>query len=362
MIRLKHRSSDSRTRRPCRRRGLLTWWTAGLTCWIAAGPPNARAEPPHTLAITEVRIVAGDGQIIEQGTILIDQGRIVAVGQDVAVPAYAEVVEAAGHVAYPGFIDAHGHLGIPEQKRSEEERHRLEDERPDPKEGPLAETRAANRRGIRADARAEILYAPSSEGLEKHREAGFTTALVAPRSGVLAGSSMLVNLSKAPMRRAILSTDVAQHAGFVTGEPGSYPEALLGRIAQFRQVMSDARWYAQARKYAARHPRTAERPPFDRALESLQPVLRGQIPVIFEANTADEIRRALDLAEEFNVNVIISGGAEAWRLVDRLKARRVPQIISLKFPEEPDYGKKDSKRQSESPATQPASQPSTQPA
>ncbi|MHC4090403.1 MAG: amidohydrolase family protein [Planctomycetota bacterium] len=91
-------------------------------------------------------------------------------------------------------------------------------------------------------------------------------------------------------------------------------------------------------------------------------MLRGQIPVIFEANTADEIRRALDLAEEFNVNVIISGGAEAWRLVDRLKARRVPQIISLKFPEEPDYGKKDSKRQSESPATQPASQPSTQPA
>ncbi|MHC4090404.1 MAG: amidohydrolase family protein [Planctomycetota bacterium] len=220
MIRLKHRSSDSRTGQPCRRRSLLTLWTAGLTCWIAAGPPNVRAEPPHTLAITEVRIVAGDGQIIEQGTILIDQGRIVAVGQDVAVPAYAEVVEAAGHVAYPGFIDAHSHLGISDQKRLEEERHRLEDERPDPKEGPLAETRAANRRGIRADARAEILYAPSSEGLEKHREAGFTTALVAPRSGVLAGSSMLVNLSKAPMRRAILSTDVAQHAG---PRPGSTP-------------------------------------------------------------------------------------------------------------------------------------------
>ena len=308
------------------------------------------------MAITGVQIVPGDGRVIEKGTILIDKGRIVDFGEDVAVPAYAEVVDATGHVAYPGFIDAHGHLGMPDKQRTEKERRRVEDESPDPKEGPLPETRAANRRGIRPEARADVLYAPTPGELQKHRQAGFTTALVAPSEGILAGASVIVNLSDAPIRRAILATGAAQHAGFVTGEPGDYPGSLLGIIAQFRQVMSDARWYVEARKYAARHPRTARRPPFDRALDALKPVFTGQVPLVFEADTEDEIRRALDLAEEFNVNVVISGAGEAWRLVDRLKAGRVPLIVSLKFPEEPEYGSKGhrEKKQDKPPTTQPA--------
>ncbi|MCH7814299.1 MAG: amidohydrolase family protein, partial [Planctomycetes bacterium] len=315
-------------------------------------------------AVTGARIVTGDGQTIEAGTILIDQGRIVEVGQAVEVPAYAEVIDAAGHVVYPGFIDAHSHLGIDDTKRTEKQRRRVEDENPDPKQGPLAETRAANRRGIRAEWQARDLYAPSKDDLERHRKAGFTTALAAPRSGILAGSSILVSLSDVPLRRALLRTDVGQHAGFTTGEPGDYPGSPLGSMAQFRQVMVDARWYAQAVKYAQRHPRTAQRPPSDAALDALQAVLIGRLPLIFEADTEDEMRRALDLAAEFNVDLIISGATEAWRLVDRLKGERVRLIVSLKFPEEPEYGKKDDKKAKagkSSTKTEPTSQPTTQP-
>ncbi|MCP4250600.1 MAG: amidohydrolase family protein [bacterium] len=325
---------------------------------------GARAAEPHTIAVTGARIVTGDGQTIEAGTILIDQGRIVEVGEAVEVPAYAEVIDAAGHVVYPGFIDAHSHLGIADTQRTETQRRRVEDENPDPIQGPLAETRAANRRGIRAEWQARELYAPSKEYLERHRKAGFATALAAPRSGVLAGSSILVSLSDIPLRRALLRAGVGQHAGFSTGEPGAYPGSRLGSIAQFRQVMYDARWYAQAVKYARRHPRTAQRPPSDAALDALQPVLIGQLPLIFEADSEDEIRRALDLAAEFNIDVVISGATEAWRLVDRLKRERVRLIVSLKFPEEPEYGKKDAKKAKpgkSSTQTESTSKPTTQP-
>ena len=334
------------------------------SCCLPAVSSSARAEPPHTLAITGVRIVTGDGRIVERGTILIDGGRIVELGEDVAVPAYAEVLDAAGRVAYPGFIDAHSRLGIPQAERPEKERRRVEDESPDPKQGPLSETRAANRRGVRPEARAEVLYAPSPEALEKHRQAGFTAALVSPGKGILAGTSAAVNLSDSPIRRTILATGVAQHAGFAAGEPGSYPGSLLGIIAQFRQAMHDARWYVQTRRHAARHPRTTRRPPLDRALDALQPVLTGRVPLIFQADTEDEIRRALDLAEEFNVNLIISGAAEAWRLTDQLKARRVPVIVSLDFPEEPEYGKKNRKKKEpqQTPTSQSAAESTTRPA
>lgn len=310
------------------------------TAFVLCPGRSAAAEFETPLAITGVRIVTGADATIESGVILVDQGRIVAVGKDVDIPAHAERFDAAGMTAYPGFIDAMVHLGIPSVQRTAEERLRTEDRNPDEREGALPAMHGANRRGIRPQVRALERFTPEAKALEAHRSAGFTAALVTPQAGILAGTSDLVNLSDDPIRRLVLASDVGMHASFEPGEPGEYPRTIMGIMALFRQVMLDASWYAKARKYAQRR-LEAPRPPLDPALEALQPVLARSRPVIFEANSEREIHRALDLAKEFNLAVVISGGKEAYKVVDRLKAERVPVIATLKFDDEPEYGKKE---------------------
>ena len=82
-----------------------------------------------------------------------------------------------------------------------------------------------------------------------------------------------------------------------------------------------------------KNPRGMKRPEADNSLEALFPVLNGQMPVVFNANTEIEIIRALDLAREFNLKAIIAGGQEAWKVADRLKAQNVPVLLSLEFSE-----------------------------
>jgi imidazolonepropionase-like amidohydrolase len=311
----------------------------GMTFVLSAGR-FAAAEFETPMAVTGVRIVTGADATIESGVILIEKGRIVAVGKDVDIPAHAERFDATGMTAYPGFIDAMVHLGIPNVQRTPEERLRTEDRNPDEREGALPAMHGANRRGIRPQVRALERFSPEAKALEAHRSAGFTSALVTPQSGILAGTSDLVNLSDDPIRRIVLASDVGMHASFEPGEPGEYPRTIMGIMALFRQVMLDAIWYAKAQKFAQRR-LESPRPPLDPALEALQPVLARSRPVIFEANSEREIHRALDLAKEFNLAVAISGGKEAYKVVDRLKSERVPVIATLKFDEEPEYGKKD---------------------
>ncbi len=314
-----------------------------LVAWfLAATPVVGEFEPP--IAITHTDIFTIDGQFIEDGVIVIVEGRIRDLGADAAIPANAEVIDATGTAAYPGFISAHDHLGIPDRERTEEQRQRLEGENPDPGERSLPQTRWANRRGIRPHFRAEEHYDPKDGALEHYRKVGFTTMLAAPRGGILGGTGIVVNLSDAPLRRVVLATDVGQHASFDPDEPGRYPRSLLGAFAQFRQVMLDTAWSIEQERYFARHPRKATRPPADPALVSLRSVLSGEVPLIFEADSEHEINRALNLAEELDVRVILSGAREAYKVVDRLTERRVPVIASLDFDEEPEYGKKVRKR------------------
>lgn len=307
--------------------------------------PVTRAEFKTPTAITNVTLVVEPGVKVESGTILIADGRIVDAGADVEIPPDAERIDAKGLIAYAGLIDGQSHLGIPELTRKPEDRQRVEDVSPDPKQAALPATRFADRRGIRAEFRALELYAPTEKQLDAQRTAGFTTALVAPRDGIFSGESDVMNLSDAPIRRAVVLTEAAMHGSFTTGEEGDYPQTLLGVIAEFRQVLLDVERHAKMLKYAQRHPATASREPTDAALDALQPLLARTKRLIFEANSENEINRALDLAKEFNLDIAVSGGKEAWKVAARLKAERVPLIISIEFDDEPEYGKKKEPRE-----------------
>jgi hypothetical protein len=104
----------------------------------------------------------------------------------------------------------------------------------------------------------------------------------------------------------------------------------MGVFSALRQMFLDAQRLREANQIYERSPRGLRRPEQDKSLTALYPALAREMPVVMHANTEREIRRALDLAQEFNLRVIISGGAESWKVADRL--RDVPVLLSLNFP------------------------------
>ena len=134
----------------------------------------------------------------------------------------------------------------------------------------------------------------------------------------------------------IVKPNVAQHIGFSSGRGfgggGGYPGSLMGVFAVLRQELLDAQRYRDLKAAYARSPKGMQRVEYDPGLESLLPALAAQQPVVMAANSQREIERALDLAKEFGLRVIIAGGSEAYLLANRLTAERVPVLLSINFP------------------------------
>jgi imidazolonepropionase-like amidohydrolase len=122
----------------------------------------------------------------------------------------------------------------------------------------------------------------------------------------------------------------------------NYPTSLMGIIAHLRQAMLDAEHHQALKLYY--EDKGGARPPFDPALDALYAARTRALPVWWEANTRDEIHRALDLAEEFGTTAVIVGGREAWKVADRLKAQNVPVVLRVDLPDEPKVPSKDEYR------------------
>ncbi len=297
----------------------------------------------NPVALTRATVVTTSGETLQPATLLIDGARIVAVGTAVDLPPHAEILDGDGLTVYPGFIDAATHLGIATADPPDAERARFEDENPDVRDGPQSATVQANRRMIHPHWRAERWYAPSDVALETQRAAGFTVALISPRPAILGGRGTVLALGDAPRRRSILRADVAQLSAFVTATPQSpeqtqeiprYPVTTMGAIAALRQILHDASWHRNLLEWCARHP-DQDRPALDPDLEAVWPVLDGDMPVVFIANTENEINRALNLAAEFGIKPIIAGAREGWKVADRLAQAQVPVIVSPSWPDSP---------------------------
>ncbi|HKR02064.1 MAG TPA: amidohydrolase family protein [Pyrinomonadaceae bacterium] len=293
---------------------------------------RAQRNGVDTYAITNARIYTVSGPVIERGTVVIRNGLIAAVGERVSAPADARVIDGTGLSVYPGLIDANTTLGIPQPSGSPSP-----GERRGPGAAPVAPSLAAaaftpnmTSPGLQPETLAVDLIQPGGEQLEAARNAGLTAALVAPREGIFLGQSAFINLAGETSQQMVVRSPVALHVGFTPLRSGIYPASLMGVFSALRQMLLDAGRLRDANQIYARNPRGLRRPDQDRSLLALQPVLARELPVVMHVNSEREIRRALDLAQEFNLRVIISGGAESWKVTDRL--RDVPVLLSLNFP------------------------------
>jgi imidazolonepropionase-like amidohydrolase len=281
-----------------------------ILCALALALAVAEA-PAEVIAITGGAVeTASPAGVIPGGTVLIRDGRIAAVGPDVAIPAGATVIDARGKVVTPGLIDPYSSIGLAEVSL----------------EPASVDTRVDNDRHAAALDAADA-FNPRSVLVPVNRIEGITRAIVFPasvRGSVISGRAAAVNLGDA--EHPVDRRHVAVHVLF--GESGAAQAggARTAALAQLREALAEARDYssnkaawerAGRRDYRLNH--------YD--LEALQPVLRGEAPLAVRAQQASDIATLLDLADEYAVRLVIIGGAEAWIMAGRLAAANVPVIL-----------------------------------
>ncbi len=290
-------------------------------------PANAQTVAP-TYAIVGAKIEIGDGRVIEKGTVVIRDGRIVAVGKDIVPPPAAEIIKGEGLVVYPGFIDAWSSAGV-----SYPEAQPTQDEPIDTGSQPQISMRDANRNGIRPQLRAYDYLSLSASQANDLRKQGFTTQWIVPSGGTLNGFGTLVNLSGHPKRESVILEAVGAGFSFASGRAGGYPYSLMGVFSHLRQTLLDAQRLPL--QLSAYQKGAGRRPPSDDALKALNPTLQGKIPALFEADTEREVVRAVRFCDEFKLRPILVGGLEAYQQAALLGTQKIPLLLSLNYGKEP---------------------------
>ncbi|GLZ42608.1 amidohydrolase [Actinokineospora sp. NBRC 105648] len=273
-----------------------------------------------TIAVTGGYVVPVVGTPIDGGTVLIDGGKIVAVGPaaDVDIPDDAEVVDASGSWVLPGFVEAHGHLGVHEE--AEGWAGQDTNEMTDPN---TARVKAID--GIN----------PADEGFRDALAGGVTTIVVKPGSGnVIGGQTVAVKAWGRTVDDMLLRDPVSMKSALgenpkrVYGDKKMMPSTRLGVAAVIREALTKAQDYKAKREHAE-----TEGKPFDRDLtnEALVRVLDGELPWCQHAHRADDIATALRLADEFGYKLVLNHGTEAHLLADLIAERDIPVVIGPLF-------------------------------
>jgi imidazolonepropionase-like amidohydrolase len=277
-------------------------------------PAGAFAQQADTHAIVGARVLTVSGASWERATIVMRDGLIEAVGPDAAPPPGARVLDGTGLVVTPGLVDALSAVGLPAAPRG-----------------------AGGRPGGDASGgpaplapRALALERVKASDVAKARDAGVTTALVVPREGVLPGQSAILNLAGDRPEAMVLRQPAALHLHMASASR-QYPDSLMGTMAYVRQAFADAARAREAWAAWDRAPRGRKRPTYDAALLPWQEVLAGRLPLVVTCNGENDVRRALALADEWKVRVVLANAPRAARVADLLKARRVPLLVGVNF-------------------------------
>jgi imidazolonepropionase-like amidohydrolase len=286
-----------------------------------------QAQDAGSIAITNAKIITVSGSTIENGTVVIRNGLIEAVGENIKVPADSILIDGKNLTVYPGFFDTNTSIGIPATPR--------------PTPSPQALIQQASQQqqsssrypsGLRPEIDVIEQLKADESLFETQRNNGITTVVTVLRDGIFNGQSAVINLAGSNVAEMIIKAPFAQHITFRTLSGGIYPTSLLGTFSAIRQMFLDAKRLKEWKALYESNPSGMQRPESDRSLEALFPAIEGKMPVVFYANTEREIIRALDLAKELNLKAIIAGGHEAWKVTERLKAQDVPVLLSLNFP------------------------------
>jgi imidazolonepropionase-like amidohydrolase len=274
-------------------------------------------------------------------TLVLSGGRVEGVLEAGAkTPAGARLIEGEGWLALPAFIDAHTNAGC-EVPEAETDRDLPVSTRSDVR----VDMRLANRKGIRPAFRAVDVFTLADKVSKATRSAGFGVVHSAPAGNLLSGTSVIATTRSAAPRDTVIASGPFDHAA-LRASGGGYPGTLMGYMAQLRQFFHDAERHRELRARWS-DGRAGGRPPFDAELEAVLPALDGGRRIVCSAETDRDILRWIGLADEFGLEIAISGGRDAWKVADVLVERGIPVFLTLNWGEEakdPNEKKKDKKK------------------
>jgi len=316
----------------------LLFLSCFLTILYFPKSPSAQAQPT-TYAITHAKIFTLSGATIDDGTVVIQNGKIANVGAAVEVPAGAQVIDGKGLQVYPGLFDPVTQMGLREI-------------------GAVNSTVDSSETGpFNPDVVAAEAVLPSSEHIPVTRAAGITEVLAVPASGgmdsggasgILGGQASAIHMSGWTISDMLLKKNVAMVLNWPTIETQTFDFSTFSRKQKSysdakqeyeKQVTELTEWLERARHYAQAlghgGPGDFQR---DVKLDALVPVTRGELPVLVFAEKARDIRGAVEFCEKQKLKLILAGGAEAYKVKDLLRSKGIPVILgpTLTLPREED--------------------------
>ena len=280
--------------------------------------------PRGTYAIRNAHIVTVSGADIDNGTVVIRDGKIVAVGADVPTPAGAQVIDARGLFVYPGMMDAGTALGLVEIGQ-----------------GASGTVDTAEVGDLNPNAKAIVAFNPHSAHIGVTRVDGVTSVVSLPSGGLISGQAAIVNLiGTTPGEMAVVPAAalvinyprLGGRGGDFGGDqqPANLTDVLTAsqrQVEQIRKMLRDAEAYGRARDAYAKD-KSLPRTDVNLVLEALVPYVRGERPVVFRADREAEMRGAIGFAEEMKLKPILLGGDDAWKIAGFLKEKNVPVILT----------------------------------
>lgn len=287
-----------------------------------AQPQQAQDEKARQgiYAVTNARIETVANGTIENGTVVIEGDRIIAVGQDVAIPEGAQIIDGSGLHVYPGMIDSGTSLGLTEV-------------------GSVAETNDTNEIGdITPHMEALTAVNPNAVAIPVTRVSGVTTVVAEPSGGLLPGTAAVINLFgyTAEQMTAGSKMVIVQYPAEPSGDrpwwqqsgPDRRQERYRDALAKLDEVFDRTELYDRIVTAWEADPSGKEEPVYAPEMDALRPVLSGEVALMVKVSAADDILKAIDWVQERSFpNVVFSGVSEGWRVADKLAEAGIPALV-----------------------------------
>jgi imidazolonepropionase-like amidohydrolase len=273
-------------------------------------PNNGAPNPIHTIyAFTNCTLHVDADVVINNATLIIQDGKIIRVGEKTETPKDAITTDLKGKHIYPAFIDLYSDYGMPEVKQ-----HDYVDA---PKKGAYGWNQA-----IKSDLEAQKLFLHNQQKADELRKLGFASVVTIQKDGIVRGSGALVNLNYTKENESIIKDKAAAFYSFNKGtSPQDYPSSLMGAVALLRQTYYDAEWYKTNQS------KTEYNITLD-AFNKLQ-----ELPSIFEGNDKYNDVRGKKIGDEFKVKYIIKGGGNEYQRLYDIQNTFSKYIIPVNYPD-----------------------------